>query len=1391
MKKRFFFVAICMTVTTLAFGQRARMFTPENGLQNTQVNKIYQDPSGFMWVCTEGGLLRFDGVGFETFTHDGENPNSIYSESVHEIYEAPDGKKWVGTASGLDLFDSDYNIFRHFDLKDARIPSSEQFISCLTGVPDRVSGNLLFVGTEGYGVYVIDLDTQNLLNEKREKIFRSLKNEFVKTLFLDSSRRLWIITEDQTQFCVLDVDTLEPADNVSLSPDLTRESGVIRVNCIAEDPIGKNIIIGTSSHGTLVYDSTTGLIRKAISANARSLSISSIIYNTFSEQEGGKGFLVSDEKYGIALFDMATENILEANLPEAQRILESKKAEIMVKDGQGNLWLGIYQNGIAVVPMSMFGFSYMGFSIKGIPGENSACVMSIHEDAEGNLWVATDGAGIFRQSGQNSFLNYNRDNSGLTNNSIMALAEDRYGNIWIGTYQDGLFYWNKNTGIRKFPDSGNIRSERIRVLEYDSSRDLLYAGTHGAGMVVIDPGRKTVVSSNIVEDDDLWVSTLHIDGEGTLWVGTYNGPKRWDPDTGQLQTYEIIQDKTRTRTYAISSSPDGTIWFGTGEGLFASKPSTKEVRQYTERDGLSNNNVRDILVASSGELWISTANGLSRLSPQNNGIINYHAYDGLQGNEFRSGAAFKSPSGKLYFGGTGGVTAFSPVMVDGSSHRVPQVFLSRLEMLDKEIKYDPSKGASNLIDKHISEATSITIPSDVDLFSLGFSVPEYTNPQRIVYSYRLVGFDSGWKSVPASLRMATYTNVPPGKYTFEVRAYFEGFTEEFSQLEVSMKVEYPWYRTFWAYCIYLAILSMIIFTVIRQYHRRKAQEDEKQKAELKELRLGLFTNLTHEIRTPLNLVMGPLGSMREAEMDSSKKDTYNLMYRNCLRINRIVNQLMDIQKVDAGQMPMHFRETDLVFFIKDVMQSFQNLAKTKKISFTLSSAHEEESLWIDQGNFDKIIYNILSNAFKHTPDGGKIKVGISAPKVNRGVLDSDIKEYVEVDIFNSGSRIEEEYLTRIFDRFVQVNPYDANTGSGVGLNLTKLLVELHHGQITAGNEEDGVVFKVLFPVGKDHLSDEELSVITRNQDLYVKKTESLVDSHEDETFAVESSDEKRIAAAKRNVIVIEDDPETREYLRALLQVNYNVTACNDAEEAWPLITTTLPDAVVSDLVLPGMTGNEICSKIRHNQTTNHIPVIILTGQNGEKEEQEASDSGADKFLSKPISVELLLSNIAQVISSRETMKGKLSSGMNYDYAGIKMDSADEKLIKRIVDSIRRHIEDPDFDVSALCNDVGISRVHLNRKLKENGNVPPSVLIKSFRMKQAAYLLINKKVNVSEVAYRVGFSSHSYFSSAFKEYFGMSPREFVAKFIDHPDDPDLRKMFGLLDDNQEDRTSNSQ
>ena len=1374
MKKACFSLLLALILPILSMGQRARTFTPDNGLQNTQINSIYQDPKGFVWVCTEGGLLKFDGVGFEAFRHDREKPNSIISESVTRIYEDSKGVKWVGTASGLDVFDSEYNTFSHVDLHDGRSPSSSQFISDILEVPDRISGSHLFVSTGGYGVYVIDVDSKEPLDDLRAKIYSSFGGEFVKFLFLDSSRRIWIISDDQEEIRILDADTLEPASDVSFSSDLSAELGKIRINVIMEDPIGKKIIIGTSSHGILVYDPELKTIRHALTPRSRSSNIISGIFSPEISAEDGRNFLVADENDGILVFDTGTESLRPETNPDLIQVLKRKKAGKLLEDNQGNLWVGIYQSGITVFPKSMFGFKYMGFNADG-EDEESACVMSIYEGPDGKIWAATDGAGLFCQQDHGTTINYTRENSGLTNNAIMAVCGDKHGNIWIGTYGDGLFYLNPSTGIRKFPDSAGIGTVRIRALEYDNANDCLYVGTHGAGLRCVDPDRK-IVTGGDVQEDYLWVSSLHLDKDGLLWVGTYNGATIYDPDSRRLKPFGFLEDSSPIRVFSIGSSPDGTMWFGTEEGLFSTLPGTREVKQYTENDGLANNVVRGILTDGAGDVWASTANGLSRISIRSGKITNYHASDGLQGNEFRSGSAFMSPSGRLYFGGTGGVTYFSPALVESVGHKVPQVYLSGLNMLDREIEYDPSLGSGNLIDKHISEATSIEVPSNVDLFSIEFSVPEYTNPQRIVYAYRLKGFDSDWKIVPARLRMATYTNVPPGKYQFEAKAFFEGTSEDYSLRSVNLHVEAPWYRKGWAYLSYIVLLSLAAFALFRYIRQRKAAEKEKKNAELKELRLGLFTNLTHEIRTPLNLVMGPLGSMREAEKDPAKKDTYNLMYRNCLRINRLVNQVMDLRKVDAGQMPMHFRETDIVYFIKDIMQSFTSLSKANRVGLSLTSSNDEENLWIDQGNFDKIIYNILSNAFKHTPEGGKIRVNVSEAVPNKGELGPDIKQYVEIDIFNSGSRIEDEYITKIFDRFVQINPYDANIGSGVGLNLTKMLVELHHGEISAENLEDGVVFKVLVPVGKDHLTQEELSITTRNQDLWEKNRVFTEQKREEEIPSEEENEPEKRFSSRKSVVIVEDDAETRKFLASLLHSTYNVFSCANAEEAWPVITTSMPDAVITDLVMPGMNGSELCAKIRKNPATNHIPVIILTGQDGEQEEQNASDSGADKFLSKPISIELLMSNIAQVISARDTVKGKFSAPMNYDYTEIKMDAADDKLIRKIVDSIKRNLENPEFDVAALCEDVGISRVHLNRKLKENGNVPPSVLIKSFRMKQAAYLLVNKKVNISEVAYRVGFSSHSYFSSSFKEFFGMTPREFVTKYIENPEDANLEKLF---------------
>ena len=1372
MRRLFLILAFLVTCFPI-LGQTARLYTSENGLPNSQVLHIYQDHNGYIWMCSEGGLIRFDGMRFETFRHERERATSISSSSVLQMVEDSRGNTWVGTANGLNLFDTEHSEFRIFELHDERNAIENPYISRLQEVPGRSGGCRLYVATSGAGVFVIDCNTMELLPNLREQLYRQLPTDYVRLLFLDSSKRLWLFPEGTGLPVVLDASTLEPVTELGWSTDLLRQAGQIMIINIAEDPLTGDILIG-STQGLLFCKAGTGTIRKAGGKRAAATISNTILFNSQAMSGEGRTFLIGEKNGGLLLFDAATEDVREATLPSIRQDISNWSFTSGAIDSQGNIWLPIYQRGVVVAPQSMYGFSYVGCSSRGVPGENSACITSIYEDGS-YLWVATDGAGLFRKplSGFGGERIYNSKNSNLADNSIMALTGDRHGRIWMGTYNDGLYFMDAGGMIRRSAENGRIGTVRIRALAYDPGRDLVYVGTSGAGLVVIDAASGRVVSQSI-DEKYRWISALHLDANGILWVGSYNGPWCYDPSDGRMISYPLSSaSDTPPRIYGINSSPDGTVWFGTDDGLFSVDKNTREVRQYTEADGLSNNVIRDILCPATGEVWVSTLSGLSRLSPRSGKIDVFRAYDGLQGNEFRSGAACKAASGRLYFGGLSGITSFSPLMVDGSAHRTPQVTLARLTVLDRDISYNPAAGSENLIDKHISEATRIEIPRGADLFSMAFSVPEYTNPHRIVYAYRLRGFDADWKTAFARQPSATYTNVPPGRYQFEVKAYFAGSPEEFTEHAVDLHVEAPWYRTGLAYTCYLLLLAGVILLLYRQARQHRRLEEEKKEAELKELRLGLFTNLTHEIRTPLNLVMAPLGLMRESEEDPARKDTFNLMYRNCLRINRIVNQFMDLRKIDAGQMQLHFRETDIIFFIRDIMHSFDKLAQSKRIDFSLASTHDEEVLWIDQGNFDKIIYNIISNAFKHTPDEGRIRVDVSAPMSNRGALQANIQKYVQIRIFNSGSRIEEAWISRIFDRFVQVNPHDASSGSGVGLNLTKMLVELHHGHISVENEEDGVVFRLLMPVGKEHLTEEELSYTSHHKNLYTK---TAPDEHEDETYAKDAVPADKAARAKKNVVVVDDDSDTRDYLRSLLHGSYNVTVCADAQQAWPIVKSVLPDAVITDLVMPGMSGSEFCAQIRQDEATRHIPVIILTGQDDEQEEQLASDSGADKFLSKPISVELLMSSVTQVISAREAVKDKFGVHFDYDYSGIQMGSADEKLLRRIVESVQTHLDDPEYGVTALCEDVGISRVHLNRKLKAFGKESPGNLIKTFRMKQAAYLLANNQVNVSEVAYRVGFSSHSYFSGSFKEYFGMSPRDFVTRLQEDPENQNLRKMF---------------
>ena len=1365
MKRRILALVALLVAVFPAAGQMARLYTTESGLPNSRVNEIYQDSRGFVWISTENGLARFDGMDFTTFRFSRDRADAVASDLVLTVFEDSRGVLWVGTSTGLQTFDADNNSFLRIDLQDPASPGSTQHVTSIVEVRTGIGSSELWVATSSHGVYILDIDSHALKDERRELLGRNLPSPFVSRIFQDSANRVWL-TGETGGLSVVEASTMRRLD-ISFDEDKF-------IRCFTEDPASGIILIGTME-GLYFFRPNEGVIRPSSNPAVRACSVVSLLPEKMIGRAGRRAYLVGTETEGLRIYQFEEDRFLESGLARIPYDLSHWKVHALMEDDQGNVWIGAFQTGVLVLPRSMYGFEYLSVGRDGLYGRPSAAATSIVRDpGDGALWVGTDGGGILRvEFGRRTF--FTAANSGLTNDSIMDLVFDRHGTLWVATYLDGLFTYTPSTGFRPFADQEAMGTRNIACLAYDADRDVLYAGTYGAGLSIISP-RDRKVQIVVSEDVNKWVSALMLDRSGILWIGTFNGPMCYNHDSGRLLSYNVGDIAIQDRVYGFYEAEDGTVWIGTGEGLTACDRVRGTTRFYSEADGLPNNVVNAIREGSDGTLWISTSYGLSRLDPSTGRFTNYYAYDGLQGNEFHYGAAFADADGQLFFGGTGGVTMFYPQVVNQRPHAIPPLYFTRLTVLSEEVDYEADR-EENLLDKHITEATRLTLPNKRNTFSLEFAVLEYTNPRKIRYAYRLDRFDADWHYTTPDARVATYTNLPAGRYTLSVKAYFDGAENEFSSKSIAIRVRPPWYLTPWAFLGYGLLLLGIILLLRDFARRRRRQIEEREASEIKDLKLQMFTNISHEIRTPLTLLMSPLKQMREAEEDPHRKGLYNLMYRNSLRILRLVNQLMDMRKVDEGKMKLHFLETDVVYFIRDIMQSFADMAVSRGITLALEPAREVENLWIDQGNFDKIVFNLLSNAFKHTPDGGLITIGVSAPKPNQGILPEDIGEFVRMDITNSGSHLEEGDRDKLFERFFQSDVLDAKVGSGVGLSLTKMLVELHHGSIEAYNTPQGVRFSVYIPVGCAHLSEVEMSTTTHHKDLYTKypTSDDLVHSTEDLSFAPSAAASQEDVKSRSRVVVVDDDVDIRDYLVSELRDRYNVKAFADAATAWADISVHQPDVVVTDLKMEGMDGIELCEKIKHNPGTNHVAVILLTSAADEATQQRSVDSGADRFLSKPLSIDLLRGSIANILAARETLRTKYTGSVAYDYSDVRVASP-VALQERVAEVIKKNLDNPDFSVDDLSREVGMSRVHLNRKLKEVAGISPSALIKSTRMKQAAYLLVHDKVNISEVAYRVGFSTPSYFSSSFREYFGMTPKAFVAKYV-HAEDPDaLEKLF---------------
>ena len=1183
---RFLLSGIILLLTAAAASaQTARLYDSGAGLPSTRVNDLFQDSTGLLWIATSNGLYRFDGVNFLEFHHEEGNEGSLSSDLVMKVFEDSRGVIWIGTSTGLQIFDHEFNTFSDFPLGTRR---TGQYIYGLTEIPFDDDKSGILVSASQFGLYVIDADTHELDAERRSRFTSPERATNLNAVFVDSKSRIWAGSELGGLFVF---NTLgEPVlEGIWNGIDDSVRQRVIPTSFV-EDRATGDIVIGTSNYGILTYSDKDGRISVPADAAARECNAMSLLAVESFRLPDQRALLVGTENDGIKMYSPDTKALSPVNFSNVPYNTERWKVHKLLEDNQGNLWVAAFQKGLMIVPQSMFGFTNFSFKSGEGPGDEYSCLTSICRDAERLCtWVGSDGNGLFCVWDNGRTDNFNSTGSGLTNDSIMGVTVDNHGTLWIATYLDGIFSYSPSRGFRRFADNDGVGTEKVFCLAYDQEEDLLYAGTHGNGVVVIDPVREKVVRT-LPDELNKWINTLYFDRSRTLWIGSYGGHWCYSPDDGQLFRADL-KDRAvmRSRVYAFEECKDGTVWIGTGEGLVRYSPSDGETKVYTKAEGLSSNMISGILEADDGSLWVSTSYGLSCINPQTGDISRYYEYDGLQGNEFRTNAFYRSPRGRMFFGGTKGMTTFYPRVVRRRLHDIPPVIFTRLTVSNKEVGFNPDSD-ENIIDKEINEATRILLPYTSNSFSLEYSVPEFTNPDRIRYSCRLERFDGDWKTVSPLSRSATYTNLPHGRYTMSVKAWFDGEEDNYSIREIPVRVFPPWYLSFWAFLVYAALAAGIATLALTVRRKERLHRQERKESALKETKLQMFTDISHEIRTPLNLVMDPLRKLMEEEKDPEKLESYDLMYRNASNVLHLMNRIEESRRLEAEVVP---------------------------------AQKPEEA---------------------------------SAP------------------------------------------------------------------------EED--------PAQKSFKS-------------------------------------------RKNLVLVNNNAEMRRYLNMELRTQFNVDVCATADEAWKKIIVSIPDAVVTDFITEGgMDGADLCGKIKRNPSTNLVPVIILSSQWDEDALRKCTENGADRYLIKPVPVDLLRAAVQQAIATRETIRNKYATDVSYDFEEITIPSSEKQFLPKVIDTIKAHISDPDFGVEELSREIGMSRVHMNRKLKESINISPSSFIKSIRLKQAAYLLVNNKVNISEVAYRVGFSTHSYFSSSFKEYFGMSPKDFVAKYSDPSQAEALNKLLEI-------------
>ncbi len=1298
----------------------------EHGLSNNAVTCIIQDHFGFMWVGTYDGLNRFDGVQFKSFRNVWGNSTSLPNNFINCIL--PVGNQiWVGTQKGLVYYtytDSKFHSL-YYNLSTAQSPVK------ITGniyqaVADK-AGNI-YAATESNGFVVF---------KANDTIGRIAANGKCTAVTIDRAGQVWAIVEN-LGLCKYDSQT---------GKLICFSKSVNRASCLASDS-ENNIWIGSGSGLYTFYPQNGNLNR--FEGRGRELS-SQNIFNLTVARNGE--LWIATNGAGINIWNAKTQ-ILKYILPdETKASLRSGAVTSVYEDKDQRKWITTLRGGLNVIDCeSELPFQLVNHNPLKRNSVISNFIISFCEDEHKNIWIGTDGSGLNHWDvAKNSFTTYQcQPGAGhLSSNFVVSLLKDYTNQIWVASFNGGIDAFDKASQsfkhYRCLNTATNTEEKNFWKLFEDSKHRIWAGSTRGGALFVFNRSTKQF---ELFDHRLTNIHTLFEDHLGNIWAGNYTQLIKLDAAQKQHKYYPIGQ-----AVRAITEDHQHHLWVGTeGGGLVNFNIQTGGLKRYTQADGLPSNSVLNILVDDKDRLWLSTYNGLSEFNSRTNSFTNYAESDGLQSNQFNYNAALKLSSGQMLFGGIKGFNLFNPDSVARRVHS-PQLRLTDFRInnasLDNSVTDDTQQPVAAL--------QEIAIPYNQATLAIDYTALEYTFPDKINYAYYLEGWDHNWNEV-GKLRTAYYTRLNEGTYTFRLKATNTNGEWNSHELSIRIKILPPWYRSWWAYLLYLTALSGMVYAFwlyrIRQaqlkYEVDIANLRVEREKELNEKKLAFFTNVSHEFRTPLTLIINPIKDL--LNQSKGNADELNVIYRNARRLLGMVDHLLLFRKTETENAQLKASKINFVALCNDVFACFAQQVKLKKINYTLNSQSECVDVYADREKIEIALFNLVSNAIKFTPEGGSIAI----------TLQEDT-EHVFFSIADNGIGISKDVGDKLFDKFYQVK--DSNyfkTGFGIGLYLVKVFIEAHHGSISYHNNPNGgTTFALSIPKGKKHFTLEE---VCENIIFDANPVTELIDYNNREAVVQETEavNLELLLSNKLSILVIDDNEQIRTYIKKIFSQEYNVLEAWSGKQGLETIKKYLPHMVISDIVMGEMSGLELCKTMKQDTSINHIPVILLTGDTTPDIMLKSMEEGAVDFLSKPFEKEVLIAKVKSILRSRAELQNYFYKEITLKNNVRNISEEHKDFLYNCISVIEQHLIDRHFDVEMLSKKMGMSYPTLFKRIKLITGQSVNNFIRFVRLRKAAELLIHTNCNVNEAAFQAGFNDIKYFREHFNKQFGVNPSEFVKK-----------------------------